>query len=165
MNKKTIFIILLLAVTMVTMTFAQQGRGRNRAANPVHTFDVTAPVDITGKIVKVESVSNGTGRYGTGLHVTVESNGNQFPVRLGPSAFVNTNNWELKEGQEIQVRAYKGTGNDNGAWFAAEINHGGQQLTLRDKNGIPLWSRGMNGGNNGNNRMAGQRGCRRFSNR
>jgi hypothetical protein len=164
MNKKTIVLIMVLAVTMVTMTFAQ-GRGRNRAANPVHTFDVTAPADITGKIVKVETVSNGTGRYGTGIHLTVESNGTQIPVRLGPSGYFNTNNWEFKEGQEIKVRAYKGTGNDNGMWFAAEINSSGQQLTVRDKNGIAMWSRSMNGGNNRNYRMGGQRGCRRFSNR
>jgi len=156
MNKKTIF-ILVLTVLMITMTFAR-GQGRNRA-NRVHTFDVTAPVDITGKITKVESVTNGNGRYGSGIHLTIADGANQLPVRLGPSAYLGSNKWEFKEGENITVKAFKGTGNDNGVLFAAHITRNGEQLSLRDNNGLPMWRRSMKGQGTGGNRMAGRRGC------
>ena len=163
MFKKTIFISLI-AVLMVTMTFAQ-GRGRNRAANRAHTFDVAAPVDISGKITKVEPVTNGQGRCGSGIHLTVDDGANQLPVRLGPSAYLDSNKWEFKEGENITVKAFKGIGNDNGALFAAQVTRNGEQLTLRNKNGIPMWSRGKNGQGTRGNRMAGRRGCGRRFNR
>ena len=47
MIKKTLFIIVI-TVSLITMISAQGWR-QNRA-NPVHTFDVTAPIEITGKI-------------------------------------------------------------------------------------------------------------------
>jgi len=156
MIKKTIFIIVL-TVSMITMAFAQW-QGRNRA-NRVHTFDVTAPVDITGKITKVETVTNGKGRRGSGIHLTVADGDKQLPIRLGPSAYLDSNRWEFKEGENITVKAFKGTGNDNGVFFASQITRNGEQLTLRDQNGFPKWSRGMNGQRMGANRTAGRRGC------
>lgn len=159
MIKKTTFIILI-AVMMVTMTFAQ-GRGRNRAANRAHTFDVAVPVNITGKIVKVESVTNERGRYCGGIHLTVDNGTKQVPVSLGPSAYLDSNKWEFKQGERITVKAFKGTGDDNGALFASQVTRNGEQLTLRDKDGLPMWSRSMN---KRGNRMAGRRGCgRRFN--
>lgn len=160
MIKKTTLIILL-TVLMVAMTFGQ-GRGRNRAANRTHTFDVTAPVDITGKITKVESVTTGKGRRCAGIHLTVNDGTDSFPVSLGPSAYMDSNKWEFKKGEKITVNAFKGTGNNSGAFFAAQITRNGEQLTLRDKNGIPKWSRGMDGQGN---RAAGRRSCGRRFNR
>lgn len=157
MFKKTTLIIVL-TVLMVTMTFAQ-GRGRNRSANRMHTFDVAAPVDITGKITKVESVTNGQGRYCSGIHLMIADGANQLPVRLGPSVYLDSNKWEFKEGENITVKAFKGTGNDNGVLFAAQITRNGEQLSLRDNNGLPMWRRSMKGQGTGGNRMAGRRGC------
>ncbi len=159
MFKKTTFIILI-TVLMVTMTFAQ-GRGRNRA-NRMHTFDVTAPVNITGKIVKVTTLNTGNGWYGTGIRLTIVENGKQFPVILGPTAYVNSNKWVFKEGETLTVNAFKGTGNDNGTWFAAGITRGGNQLTLRDAKGFPMWRRGMKG-RRGGGRGAGRGAGRRFN--
>ena len=148
MIKKTIFVSILI-ILMVTLSFGQRGYGRYR----VHTFDVTNPVAINGKIVKVETVRSSNRGYGTGIHLTVADEGTQTVVNMGPAAFLSSNNWEFKEGEKISVKAFKGTGNSSGQLFAAEITRTGKQLALRDNFGWPMWRQSLN-----KNRCGGRRG-------
>jgi hypothetical protein len=156
MTKKTILITLLM-ISMVTVSFAQMGRGRN-ARNWWHTFDVTNPVEISGEIVKVDTITKGSGRYGTGIHLTIADNGKESLVSLGPSTYLVSNNWQFANGEKIKIRAFKGTGNDQGQLFAAEITRGGEQLLLRDQNGLPMWRQSLN---RRGYRRGGGRGYRR----
>lgn len=158
MNKKTLFTILMV-VTMVTVISAQGWR-QNRI-NPVHTFDVTAPVEVTGKIVKVETTANNMGRRGTGTHLTIAAGGQQYPVSLGPTAYLVSQKWNFQEGENVTVRIFKGTGTNAGTFFAAEINRGGTLLVLRDTNGLPMWRASLNKGGGGYARSGRGRGCSR----
>ena len=139
MNKKTM-LIMIIVVSMAMLSF---GQGRNR----VHTFDVTTPVEVSGKIIKVETVkatTGGYGRYSGGIHLTIQQGDKQSVVHLGPAAYMNSNNWEFKEGEMVTVNAYNGTGNYSGQLFAADVTRNGKQLTLRDKDGFPMWRQSMN---------------------
>jgi hypothetical protein len=156
MIKKTIFVSILIGL-MVTLSFGQRGYGRYR----VHTFDVTNPVTINGKIVKVETVRSSNRGYGTGIHLTVADGGTQNVVNMGPAGFLSYNNWEFKEGEKISVKAYKGTGSSSGQLFAAEISHAGKQLALRDNSGWPMWRQSMNK-NRGGGRRGGPGGARGY---
>ena len=148
MIKKTIFVSILI-ILMVTLSFGQRGYGRYR----VHTFDVTNPVAINGKIVKIETVRNSSRGYGTGIHLTVTDGDTQTVVNMGPAAFLSSNKWEFKEGDKISLKAFKGTGNNSGQLFAAEISRAGKQLVLRDNFGGPMWRQSLN-----KNRGGGRRG-------
>jgi hypothetical protein len=161
MNKKTLFTILIV-VSMVTMISAQGWR-QNRA-NRYHTLDVTAPVEITGKIVKVETTANTKGRRGTGTHLTVADGGKKYPVSLGPTAYLDSHKWNFQEGENVKLKVFKGTGNNSGAFYAAEINRGDRQLVLRDTSGLPMWRASLNkrGGSRGG--RGGGRGAGRYYN-
>jgi hypothetical protein len=157
MIKKTIFVSILV-ISLVTISFGQSGQRWN-VRNWIHTFDVTAPVQIKGKIVKVETVRSSNRGYGTGIHLTVADRGTQTVVNMGPGAFLSSNNWEFKEGERISVKAYKGTGNSSGQLFAAEISRAGKQLVLRDNAGLPMWRQSLNKNRSGS-RWGGPRGFR-----
>jgi len=156
---KKIILISVITISMVTVSFGQQGQNRNR----VHTFDVTAPVELSGKILKVETVKDVGGRYGKsggGIHLTIQAGDKQSLVCLGPAAFLDSNNWEFKAGEMVTVKAFKGTGNSSGQLFAAGVTRGGQQLVLRDTNGSPMWRQSLNRKGQGKGR-GGRRNSRR----
>ncbi len=156
-----------LALLMVGQGYAQmRGNGcrGNRAnmanrANRVHTFDVQKPLMIEGKITSLDKSSNKAGRYGTGgIHLVVAADGKNVPVRLGPAVYLESNDWNFNVGDSVKVKAFKGTGNADGLFFAAEITRGGKQLVLRDANGFPQWRRSMAKGNFGRGQGRNRRG-------
>jgi len=147
MNKKTIWIAAII-VAMVTMGFSQvqpQRRYLNRA-NRFHTFDVAAQVGISGVIAKVENCTLGGGWYANGISLTIDDGKQKSVVRLGPVAFLGSNNWTFKQGEKVDIKAFKGTGNFANVFFAAQVNRGGKSLLLRDEYGFPMWRQSLRRG-------------------
>ena len=143
MTKKLLFSLVIIA-SMITMSFAQAGNQRflqrqNLRANRFQTFDTANPVEINGSIAKVTRSNRGYGRYRDGLELLIFTGEKNLSVRLGPVAFLDSNNWHFKKGDKIQVTAFKGTGQSKGNFFAAKIQMKGKTLILRDKDGIPAW--------------------------
>lgn len=147
MTKKTLSIVTVIAA-LVTLSFAQaqpQPQYANRAGR-LHTFDVSTAVEISGVIAKVENCNLGTGQYANGINLTVDDGKQQAIVRLGPIAYLNDNNWTFKQGDKIIVKAFNGTGDFAGEFFASEVILGGKSLLLRDRYGLPLWRQSLRGG-------------------
>ncbi len=146
MNKK-LMLITVIIFTLVAIGIAEvqpvQPVQQNRQGYRMHTFDVTSTVTIEGKILEVTQCTSGKGKYSAGVLLTIADakQGKNTQVYLGPNAFIQSNNWELKKGESIAIKAYIGTGNDNGNFFASQLSQGGKQLELRDKTGRPLWRR------------------------
>jgi hypothetical protein len=160
MNIKKLMIVSLVVLAMTTVVFSQ-GRGRGLCYRQIQ---VQTPVMIEGKIVKIETFDYGKGRYGQGLHLLVQNNGQESEIHLGPQAWLNNQGLQLKQGDFVKIKAYQGTlYNGNPALFAAEVTgpKGGKTLMLRDENGFPMWrqslSRGQGRGQSrGPGRGAGQ---------
>ena len=168
MNKKIIFISILV-ISMALLSFGEPQLGRNRqyAQNRTHTFDVNNPVEISGTIAKVETVTAGKGRYGTGVHLTINSGGNESLVHMGPAAYLDSNQWKLAKGENVSVKVFKGTGNNSGQLFAAQITRGKNQLAMRDDAGRAMWRQSLSGqrrGGRGMGRQGRRGGGRNFSN-
>ncbi|MGD2092236.1 MAG: hypothetical protein PVH61_39075 [Candidatus Aminicenantes bacterium] len=147
MTKKTILIAVIIVLT-VTSSFTQvqpQRRYWNRA-NRLHTFDVSTPIQISGVIVKVENCNTGMGWYANGINLTVENGKQQSLVRLGPVAYLGAANRVFKQGDKVIVKAFEGTGNYAGEFFAAEVTRDGKNLLLRDQYGFPMWRQSLRGG-------------------
>ncbi|MCK4761801.1 MAG: hypothetical protein KAW12_06335 [Candidatus Aminicenantes bacterium] len=152
--------IVTMVILMTAVLAYSQGRGqgynerplyRNRV-NRLHTFDVTAAAAIEGKVTKVEKCIEGRGRYAAGVVLTVATGSQNALVRIGPAAYLNSNNWEFKQGETITIKAFKGTGKYEGEFFAAEVNQAGKQLILRDKDGLPQWRQSLQGKGRGQGR-------------
>ncbi len=151
MTKKMILIVTLVALVTVA-AFAQVATSdpadnntnrmyRNRADRPGrwHSFDTTKLVDVKGKITQVNNCTAGKGRYAKGMTLTVADGKNEVLLHLGPVSYLEKNNWTFTAGETIQVKAFKGTGKNQGEFFAAQVNRAGQQLVLRTEDGSPQW--------------------------
>ncbi len=138
MNIKKSMIVSLVVLAMTTVVFGQ-GRGRWLCYRQMH---VQSPKLIEGKIVKIETVNYGKGRFGQGIHLLVQNNSQESEVHLGPQAWLDNQGLQLKPGDTVKIKAYRGIlYNGNPGIFAAELTgaNGGKTIILRDKNGFPMW--------------------------
>lgn len=145
MNIKRLMIVSLVVLAMTTVVFSQ-GRGRGLCYRQIQ---VQSPVMIEGKIIKIETFDYGKGRYGQGLHLFVQNNGQESEIHLGPQTWLNNQGMHLKQGDFVRIKAYQGTlYNDNPALLAVEVTgqKGGKTLMLRDKNGFPMWRQSLSRG-------------------
>lgn len=147
MTKKTMLVLTIIAL-LVTLSFSQVLPPRRYAnrGNRLHTFDVTVPVEVSGVITQVKNCNLGRGWYANGISLTVDDGNQQSLVHMGPIAYLNSYNWQFKQGEEIQLKAFKGTGNYTGELFAAEVIRNGKQLVLRDRYGFPMWRQSLKRG-------------------
>jgi hypothetical protein len=127
------FTIFVLNAAIVSSLFAQGGRG-GRFYNP------STEITVQGKVAAIDSVN---GRRGwNGIHLTVESEGVKYDVHLGPAAYVERNGFTFAAGDQVEIVGSEVVYNGTKALIAREIEKGEKKLTLRDKQGFPLWSGG-----------------------
>lgn len=148
-------------ITVIVFSLVAVGIAQSQptqAVNRYHTFDVTTPVTIEGKILEITSCNTGKGRYSNGIRLTLDNGakGKNIQVILGPQAFLQGQNWEFKTGETISIKAFNGTGSDKGQLFAAQLTRAGKQLELRDNLGSPSWRRSITGNRQGLGNGQGQ---------
>lgn len=77
-----------------------------------------------------------------GTHLVVKFDAETLPVHVGPSAYVEQKGFSFAQGDQIEVTGSKIKFEGNDVIVAREIKKGDMVLTLRNKQGIPAWSRG-----------------------
>ena len=106
-------------------------------------YDPATEISAKGTVEIVEVLSQGDCPDCTGgVHLVVESEGQNYDVHLGPSSFLEAKDWRLEAGDEIQIVGSKVAQNGTSALLAREISKDGRTLVLRNPEGVPLWSRG-----------------------
>ncbi len=103
-------------------------------------YDTATETTVSGT---VEAVNQVTGRRGwNGTHVQLKTaEGSSMDVHVGPSWFLSKNKFSLAQGDQIQVTGSKVRFNDADALLARTIKKGDSELTLRNAQGFPAWSR------------------------
>jgi hypothetical protein len=86
------------------------------------------------------------------MQLLVKTGNQTISVHLGPSWYLDRQDFSIKNGDEIEVTGSRIDFSGNPAIIAAEVRQGGKVLKLRDNNGIPVW-RGQN------QRGIGRGGC------
>jgi hypothetical protein len=99
-------------------------------------FDPKAVTTIQGQIVDVQRIARGRGE---GVHLTVAAGAERLAVQLGPSFFVDAQPFHLAKGDTVEVKGVRTTLGGEPAFLAQELKRGGDVLTLRDADGLPLW--------------------------
>ena len=109
-----------------------QGRGGGNY-NPATETTVTGTLD---------SVTNlpSPGRGGGGLHLIVAASTGPIEVHVGPASFVSSKHVTFAKGDVLTIVGSKVTMDGQYVVIAREIKKGDQVLTLRDAQGVPLWS-------------------------
>ena len=115
-----------------------QGPGRGPGMrHGAHMWDPKAVTTVQGEIV---SVDVNQGRRHQGVHLTLAVGSEKLPVVVGPSFYLDQQSVKLAQGDRVEVKGSRITRGDQAVLVAQEIRKGGEVLTLRDADGIPLWA-------------------------
>ncbi len=135
-NEKPFFFMLgALAIALCYNGLAQaQGRGSGRPL-----YDAKTETTVAGVVQEVREVA-GPGRN-AGVHIVLKTDSATLEVHVGPSWYLKQHKYELTKGDQIVVTGSKVKLQDVDVLLAREIKKGGTTWTLRDAQGIPLWSR------------------------
>jgi hypothetical protein len=126
-------------VTILAMLLAGLTAGLYAQRGPARLYDGTA-MAFDGIIEKVVQNKN---MQMTGVHLLIKSQNETFEVHLGPAAFLAEKNATFKEGDAVGVIGWGVPRSEKLFVIAREVKKGDQVLTLRNEQGVPLWSRSM----------------------
>jgi hypothetical protein len=99
-------------------------------------YDAANQVKIKGVI---QDVKDSPGEL-SGTHLTVKTDAGTVVVYVGPAEFLKDIDTSFKVGDQVEVLGAKNTGPSGEEVLAKEVTVGSNTTTLRDDNGVPVWS-------------------------
>jgi hypothetical protein len=126
-------ITMLLVACLAGSAFAQVGSNARRL------YDPNTETTVKGTVEKVTEIGD---QGWTGTHLSLRTNEQTYDVHVGPSAYVAKSGFAFRAGNPIEVTGSKIKVGGSDAIVAREIKKDGKVLTLRNRRGIPNWSRG-----------------------
>ncbi len=139
-NHRVSFFALLLVLAIPSSAWAQGGPSNCKAR-----YNPSTEVTVAGTITDVQ-LHPGRGA-GTGTHLILTTNSGNYEVHVGPTAYIEKQQFAFAKGDQIQVIGSSAIISGTETLLARQINKAGKTLSLRDVNGIPLWSRRGGAGN------------------
>ena len=122
----------LLVTVAIPVAFAQKA-----ADSPMPKYDPTKEVKIKGTIDEVKEMSMGKE---VGIHLMVKTDKETIEVRLCPSGYLKDFEVQFAKGQQVEVTGSKIKVDDKDVILAREVVQGNNTVTLRDKQGGPVWT-------------------------
>jgi hypothetical protein len=136
--------LVLAGLLLITPAWAQHGPGQ--------FYDPKNVVTVQGQVEKVETRSwqghrGGETRPGQQMQIVfLKTDQGTMAVHLGPSHYLEQQNFTPKVGETMSVTGAKLTTGMGEVILAAEVKSGSRTITLRDAQGMPLWrGKGMGG--------------------
>jgi sporulation protein YlmC with PRC-barrel domain len=107
-------------------------------------FNAQTVQTVSGRIESVEDKSDkDTAGKGEGVCLTLKTTGNEtVKVHLGPQAWLQSQNLELRANDQIEVTGSKVTMDGKTGIIATEVRKDGKTLKVRDATGKPTWTTG-----------------------
>ena len=105
--------------------------------NRSRLYDPATETTIKGNVDQVTQPSRGRM---SGTHLFLKTDAMTVEVALGPSPFINNKGFSFAKGDAVEVTGSKVTLSGKEYVIAREVVKDGKSLTLRDKNGIPVWA-------------------------
>ena len=130
-------ISLLILMLCLTMHTAAAQAAAPAKPSPEPKYDKTAEVVIKGVVDEVISTP---GEKSPEVHLMVKSQGELFEICLCPGKFLKEMDVDFAKGDQLQITGAKVKRDDKTVILAREIVKGNNTLTLRDKNGGPVWT-------------------------
>ncbi len=131
------FVVILFAAFSAVPANGQSNRGK-RGPN----YDPKTETTINGVIQEVKDVPGPRGR--TGTHLVVKAGEDVYDVHVGPTWYLTQEKYAFTKGDQVEVTGSRVSYQGGQAIVARQIKKDGKTWTLRDKQGIPLWSRRKN---------------------
>ena len=102
-------------------------------------YNPQAVETITGEVVSVDKITPIKG-MSYGIHILVKTDKETIAVHLGPGWYIENQDVEIAREDKIDVKGSRITFEGKPTLIAAEVKKGDEVLTLRDANGVPVWS-------------------------
>jgi hypothetical protein len=138
---KTTFRFLLLLVLSFFFTnqlIAQPGRGLHRS-QITRLYDASTEVTITGEITKIDTVKSGYGRF-PGLLVTLKQKKQETQIYIAPIWYLDDQKLKFNAGKSLTVTGSRITYQNKKQIITRIFDYENKKITIRDKNGIPVWA-------------------------
>jgi len=126
-----------LTATWALMTLPALAQMHQRAA-PI--YNTATEVTLKGSVEAVNHVMGQQGWGGT--HLSLKADEQTIDVHVGPSWFLTQNKMSFAKGDQIEVTGSWVKFGDNDALIAREIKKGSETFTLRNAQGLPVWTGG-----------------------
>lgn len=137
MQKELRSLFTLTAFFMAVVFFASTAMAQRKMAR---MYNPATEVKVNGTIEEVQQIQ-GRGAW-SGTHLTLKTDSGTLQVHIGPSSYLSEKGFSLTKGDKVEVLGSKVTMNSKETLLAREITKDNKTLTLRNAQGIPLWSGG-----------------------
>src|SRR3954470_8731699 len=135
MYRKTVIAALaILVLALAASAWAQ--KASETSATP--KYDVSKEVNVKGTIEEVKEMTMAKGE--AGVHLMVKTATDTIEVRLCPSGYLKDFEIAFAKGQTVEVTGSKIKVDDKDVILAREVVQGNNTVTLRDKQGAPVWT-------------------------
>ncbi len=104
-------------------------------------YNTATETTVNGVIDSVQQVQGRHHWTGTHLQLKTTDTATTYDVHLGPAWFLTRNHLTLTTGDHVQITGSKVSFNNTDTILARTIKKGEAELTLRNPQGFPLWSR------------------------
>jgi hypothetical protein len=94
---------------------------------------------IRGEVVSVDRITPDKG-MSYGIQIVVKTDKETISVHLGPGWYIENQDVAIAPKDKVEVTGSRITFEGKPALIAAEVKKGDEVLTLRDANGVPVWS-------------------------
>jgi hypothetical protein len=136
--------ILLIAIAISTLSVASVLAQRGMGQGAGRMYDPATETTVKGTVEEVKQIPGQRGGA-SGTHLIVKTDKETLEVHLGPTAFLEKEKFTFAKGDQIEVTGSKVKIGAADALLAREVKKGGKTLTLRNAQGIPVWSGGRRG--------------------
>jgi hypothetical protein len=107
-------------------------------------YDPATEVTLKGTVEEVREMDCPECPRGTkGTHITLKTGDRSYDVHLGPTSYLADQKFTVAKNDPVAVTGSKIKQGDAEVVLAREATKGDQTITLRDAQGVPAWSRGM----------------------
>lgn len=124
---------------VATLALAQKGQGGPGMRQGGGMYDPSTETTISGTIEAVQAMPGPSGGPG-GTHLMLRAEAGVLEVDLGPTAFITGKGVAFAKGDSVTVIGSKIKRDGHDAVIARQVTKGDTVLTLRNAQGIPMWS-------------------------
>ena len=135
MYRKTVIAALAVFVVALAVSAVAQ---KEHDASAMPKYDASKEVKIKGTIEDVKEMTMAKGE--AGVHLVVKTSTETIEVRLCPSGYLKDFEIAFAKGQTVEVTGSRLKVDDKDVILAREVVQGNNTVTLRDKQGAPVWT-------------------------
>jgi DNA/RNA endonuclease YhcR with UshA esterase domain len=127
---------LLVIATILILSGAMLSAQRTGSQTIGQKYDLTTEVKLKGIVDEVKVIPGPA----EGIHLMLKSGTETMLIHVAPETFLKEMDVSFNKGDQLELLGSKIKVDGQDEVLAREITKDGNQLTLRDKKGMPIWS-------------------------